>query len=338
MGRTLITGIGGQDGFLLTHDLLELGRTVVGTVPPGTTNRPELSAYLGGLEGLEIVEHDVRDGVGFERLIETREVDEIYNLASLSSVGASWENAELVSETNGLAVLRMLEALRAFQDRHGRAPRLFQASSSEVFGPGDGRSQDETTPHHPRSPYAVAKCYAQHMVESFRESYGLFACSGILYNHESPLRGAGFVTRKITRAAAEIAHGGRESVSLGNLDVRRDWGHALDHVRCMRLMLEADAPADYVVGTGVSHSLEEFLCAAFESAGLGEPWPYVRHDPDLVRPGEVTERRGDATRAREQLGWIPEIPFRSMVEEMVRVDLQRVETGVEESPDYLPRR
>ena len=338
MHRALITGIGGQDGFLLARDLLAQGRQVVGTVRPSSSWRADVLTYLGGLDGLEVVEHDVRDGVGFAHLIEKHRFDEIYNLASFSSVGLSWQNAELVSEINGMAVLRMLEALRLYRDRHGSAPRLYQASTSEIFGLADEQPQTENTPHHPRSPYAAAKSFAHHLTVNYRESYGLFASSGILYNHESPLRGAGFVTRKITRAAAEIALGKRESVSLGNLDVRRDWGHALDHVRCMRLMLEAPEPMDYVVATGITHRLEDFLAAAFAAAGLGEPWPYVHQDPDLLRPAEVMETRGDATKAREQLGWVPEIGFEAMVRNMVEVELRRVETGVEHSLDYVPRR
>jgi GDPmannose 4,6-dehydratase len=336
--HALITGIGGQDGFLLARDLLAEGRRVVGTVRPSTSWRPDVLTYLGGVEGLEVVEHDVRDGVGFAHLIEKHRFDEIYNLASFSSVGLSWQNAELVSEINGMAVLRMLEALRLYQDRHGAAPRLYQASTSEIFGLADEQPQTEHTPHHPRSPYAAAKSFAHHLTVNYRESYGLFASSGILYNHESPLRGAGFVTRKITRAAAEIALGRRESVSLGNLDVQRDWGHALDHVRCMRLMLEAPDPMDYVVATGVAHRLEDFLVAAFAAAGLGEPWPYVSQDPDLLRPAEVMETRGDATKAREQLGWVPEISFEKMVQNMVEVELLRVDSGVEHSLDYVPQR
>lgn len=338
MRRALITGIGGQDGYLLARDLLAQGREVVGTVRPGTIWRHDVMTYLKGLDGLEVVEHDVRDGVGFSHLIEKHHFDEIYNLASFSSVGLSWDNAELVSEINGMAVLRMLEALRMYQDRHGSAPRLYQASTSEIFGLADEQPQTETTPHHPRSPYAVAKSFAHHLTVNYRESYGLFACSGILYNHESPLRGAGFVTRKITRAAAEIALGRRETVNLGNLDVRRDWGHALDHVRCMRLMLEAPDAMDYVVATGVPHRLEDFLTAAFQAAGLDDPWQYVVQDPDLMRPAEVMETRGDATKAREQLGWVPEIAFEAMVEEMVRVELLRVESGVEHSVDYVSTR
>jgi GDPmannose 4,6-dehydratase len=336
--RALITGIAGQDGFLLARDLLEAGRQVIGTVRPGTIWRADVETYLKGLDGLEVVEHDVRDGVGFAHLIEKHDFAEIYNLASFSSVGLSWDNAELVSEINGMAVLRMLEALRLYQDRHGSAPRLYQASTSEIFGLADEQPQTETTPHHPRSPYAVAKSFAHHLTVNYRESYGLFTSSGIQYNHESPLRGTGFVTRKITRAAAEVALGRRDSVTLGNLDVRRDWGHALDHVRCMRLMLEADDGMDYIVGTGVTHRLEDFLEKAFAAAGVDDPWRYVRQDPDLMRPAEVMETRGDATKAREQLGWVPEITFDQMIEEMVRIEIRRVETGVEHSVEYVPHR
>jgi GDPmannose 4,6-dehydratase len=334
--RALVTGAGGQDGFLLVRDLLAHGREVIGTVRPGTSGRHDIVTYLHGLDGLQILEMDVRDRDGFARLLEEQELDEIYNLASFSSVGASWSHAELVAETNGMAVLLMLEELRAYHDRHGRSPRFYQAGSSEMFGLTDDQPQTETTPHHPRSPYAVAKSFAHHLTVNYRESYGLFACNGILYNHESPLRGSTFVTRKITRAAAEIALGRRETLDLGNLDVRRDWGHALDYVRSMRLQMEAPDPMDYVVATGVSHSLEEFLSAAFDAAGLGDPWPYVRQDPKLMRPAEVMELRGDFTKAREELGWEPRIDFHELIDEMVRIDLKRVECGTDDELGYLP--
>jgi GDPmannose 4,6-dehydratase len=334
--RALVTGVGGQDGLLLVRDLLDHGRAVIGTVRPETSGRADVVTYLQGLDGLEVLEMDVRDRDGFGRLLEDRELDEIYNLASFSSVGASWSHAELVAETNGMAVLLMLEELRAYHERHGESPRFYQAGSSEMFGLTDAQPQTETTPHHPRSPYAVAKSFAHHLTVNYRESYGLFACNGILYNHESPLRGDMFVTRKITRAAAEIALGHRESLSLGNLDVRRDWGHALDYIRSMRLQMEAPDPMDYVIATGISHSLEEFLTVAFDAAGLGDPWRYVRQDPHLMRPAEVLELRGDFTKAREELGWAPRIDFRELVGEMVRIDLKRVESGTENDLEYLP--
>ncbi|WP_372735224.1 GDP-mannose 4,6-dehydratase [Nocardioides sp.] len=336
MRRALVTGIGGQDGFLLGRELLAHGRHVVGTVRPGTGFRSDITTYLGGVEGLDVVELDLRDGVGVAHLLDKYNFDEIYNLASFSSVGLSWQNAELVSEINGMAVLRLLEALRLYHDRNGRAPRFYQASTSEIFGLAEEQPQTEHTPHHPRSPYAVAKSFAHHLTVNYRESYGLFACSGILYNHESPVRGAGFVTRKITRAVAEIALGRREELTLGNLDIRRDWGHAAEYVGSMRLMLEADDPADYIVATGVAHSLEEFINVAFDVAGLGDPGQYVRQNPDLMRPADVMELRGDATKAREQLGWVPQRGFREIIEEMVRVDMRRIETGVEDHRDYLP--
>jgi GDPmannose 4,6-dehydratase len=335
MRSALITGIGGQDGYLLARELLAHGRQVVGTVRPSTSWRSDVLTYLPKSDRLQVVEHDVRDGVGFAHLIEKHRFDEIYNLASFSSVGLSWQNAELVAEINGNAVLRMLEALRMYADRNGTAPRFYQASTSEIFGLADEQPQSELTPHHPRSPYAVAKSFAHYLTLNYRESYGLFATSGILYNHESPVRGGGFVTRKITRSVAEIALGKRESLTLGNLDVRRDWGHAADYVRSMRLMLEADDPADYIVATGIAHSLEDFLRTAFEVAGLGDPAPYLRQDPALIRPADVMELRGDATKAREQLGWASQRSLREIIDEMVAVDMRRVESGVEEDVSYL---
>lgn len=329
----LITGVGGQDGVLLARELLAHGRTVVGTVSPGTLAGHPMTPYFSGVT---VLEHDVRDGAGFARLLEDHHPDDIFNLAAFSSVGLSWGESELVAETNGMAVLRMLEALRSHRDRHGEAPRFYQASTSEIFGLADEQPQTETTPHHPRSPYAVAKSFAHHLTVNFRESYGLHTCSGILYNHESPLRGETFVTRKITRAAAEISLGLRAELTLGNLDVRRDWGAAVDFVRAMRLVLEQPEPVDYVVATGIAHSLEDFLTLSFAAAGLDDPWQYVRQDPSLVRPADVVDLRGDATKAREQLDWVPQVSFEQLVEDMVRVDLLRLTSGVEQSPSYLP--
>jgi GDPmannose 4,6-dehydratase len=260
---------------------------------------------------------------------------EVYNLAAFSSVGASFGQPELVEQTNADAVGGLLRELVAHRDRHGATPRFFQASSSEMYGGNPELPFRETSALAPRSPYAAAKCTAHRLVAEFRESAGLFACSGILFNHESPLRGDRFVTRKITRGVAEIALGRRSTLTLGDQTVRRDWGAAADHVRAMQLMLAADEPADYVVATGESHSLGELLEVAFAAAGLGPPSSYVVTDPALLRPADLPETRGDATRARDDLGWQPTVGFEELVTQMVRVDLERLSTGVEESPDYL---
>jgi GDPmannose 4,6-dehydratase len=243
-----------------------------------------------------------------------------------------------VAETNALAVLRMLEELVAHRDRHGAAPRFYQPSSSEMFGVSDQQPQTETTPHYPRSPYAAAKSFAHHLTVNYRDSYGLFTCNGTLYNHESPLRGPQFVTRKITRSAAEIALGRREKLTLGNLDVCRDWGSAHDYVRSMHLMLQQDSPVDLIIATGRSRPLSELLEVAFAAAGLGDPRGYVEQDPDLMRPADVPDLRGDATKARELLGWAPAYSFEDTIGHMVAVDIERLETGIEDSPAYLAPR
>jgi GDPmannose 4,6-dehydratase len=328
----LITGVTGQDGVYLARLLREKGYSVVGTSRPGGSDLDRLRPYL---TDLEVVEVDSCDASAIAGLLEQVQPDEIYNLAAFSSVGASWAAAELVAETNAIAVLRLLEALLRYRDAHGAAPRLYHASSSEIFGLATEHPQTVSTPHHPRSPYAAAKSYAHHLVVNYRESYGLFACSGILYNHESPIRPAQFVTRKITRAAAEIALGRRTSVQLGNLDVRRDWGAAQDYVRAMWLMLQQPEPADFIVATGESRTLSELLEVAFAATGLQSPWDYVEQDPALIRRTDVTDLRGDPTLAHELLGWRPQISFVELIGQMARADLARVETGVEEDPRYL---
>jgi len=312
---TLITGVAGQDGIYLARHLLAEGTLVVGTVQPGHDSATVMAPYL---DGVIVVEHDVRDTADFRTLLEEYEPAEVYNLAGFSSVGASWEQPELALETNGRAVGRMVDVLAEL----GGA-RFFQASSAEELGSASN------------SPYARGKRAAHAYVRSAREAHGLFACAGMLYNHESPLRGRHFVTRKITRAAAEIAAGRRDKVRLGNLDVSRDWGHAKDYVKAMVLMLRHDTPEDFTVATGISHTLEELLVTAFDAAGLKDPWQYVEQDSSLIRPADAGFRVGDASRTREVLGWAPTTTFAEMVAEMVAVDVRRVETSVEESLSYL---
>jgi GDPmannose 4,6-dehydratase len=273
--------------------------------------------------------------VAMQQLITRTKPDEIYNLAAMSSVGASWEHAAEVAEVNGMAVLRMLDTLLRYRDEFAKVPRFYQASSSEIFGLAAQQPQNEETPHYPRSPYGAAKSFAHHLTVNYRESYGLFACNGILFNHESPLRATRFVTRKITRAVAEISVGLRKEISLGNLEVRRDWGFAGDYVEAMWLMLQQPEPEDYVIATGVASSIRDFVEAAFACVNISDPWSHIRQDPAMMRPADVPQTWGNPAHARERLGWSPTTAFPALVEHMVATDLQRLRTGVEEAPALL---
>lgn len=327
----LITGVAGQDGIYLARLLLDLGYRVVGTIRPGE-GPGDRATYL---RDVELAPLDQRDRDGFAATLEAVRPDELYNLAGFTSVGASWRNAELVTETNGLAVVRILEELVRYRNRHGAAPKYFQPSSSEMFGISDQQPQTEGTPHHPRSPYAATKSFAHHLTVNYRESYQLFTCTGTLYNHESPLRQPQFVTRKISRSVAEIALGRRDTVTLGNLDVRRDWGFAADYARAMHRMLQLDEPQDFIIATGQSRQLSEVLSIAFGAVGIDDPAAYVEQDPALMRPADVPDLFGDPTKAREQLDWLPTLTFEQIIEHMVHADLARLRSGIEESPDYL---
>ena len=328
----LITGIAGQDGIYLTRFLRAKGYRVVGTSAPTSASLARLGTYL---DGVEIDRVDLRDGVAMQDLIMRTMPDEIYNLAAMSSVGASWQHAEEVAEVNGMSVLRLLESLLRYRDKVGRAPRFYQASSSEIFGLAVQQPQDEGTPHYPRSPYGASKSFAHHLTVNYRESYGLFACNGILFNHESPLRATQFVTRKITRAVAEIHVGLREGFSLGNVDVRRDWGFAGDYVEAMWLMLQQPEAEDYVVATGVTSSIRDFVEAAFACVSIANPWRHIRQDPAMMRPADVPQTWGSPAHARERLGWSPTTSFKGLVEHMVATDLVRLRTGLEEAPALL---
>ena len=306
-------------------------------VTPGTSTG-RLQVYLPGVETVPL---DIRDVEGFAALLEVHQPGEIYNLAARSSVGASWQEAEVVAEVNAMSVLRLLELLLRFRDSHHWCPRFYQASSSEMFGLVESQPQNETTGHRPRSPYAAAKSFAHSVTVNYRESYDLFLCSGILFNHESPLRPERFVTRKITRSAAEIALGRRETLALGNLDVKRDWGAAADYVEAMWLMLQQPRPDDFVIATGVSRSLREVVREAFSAAGIEDVERYVVQDASLYRPSDIPELRGDASKAARELGWAPTQDFAETISQMVRVDAQRLRSGEPESPSYLapsPRR
>lgn len=325
MSRTaLITGVAGQDGVLLARHLSSVGYRVVGTTRPGV--RTTLHPYLSGVV---MEEHDLRDAAGFERLLDAHAPDEVYNLAGFTSVAASWDDPDLVHEVNAVAVESMLGPLAK------RGIRFFQASSSEVFGPDAENPQDESTAHDPRNPYAESKSIAQQALNHARDDDGLFACVGILYNHESPLRSRQFVTRKITHAAAEIGDGLRDTVALGNLEVSRDWGSARDFVVAMHAVLQQDTPTDYIIASGGLHTLGDLLQAAFACVGIDDPWPYVVQDPALLRKEDAPGLTGDAAKAHRELGWSPTTSFEDLVRTMVAVDQRRIRTGVEEDPAYL---
>jgi GDPmannose 4,6-dehydratase len=314
MKRALITGITGQDGSHLAELLLGKGYRVYGLVRRSSTEHyPRLEAFR---DRIEMVPGDLVDASSLVHAIQEIQPDEVYNLGAMSYVAASWGQPALTAEINAMGVLRLLEAIRM----HCPRARFYQASTSEMFGQVRSTPQNEATPFYPRSPYGVAKVYGHQITVNYRESYGLFACSGILFNHEGPRRGPEFVTRKITQGVARIKLGLATEVGLGNLAARRDWGYAGDYVRAMWLMLQQDKPEDFVIGTGSNHSVEEFVEAAFAHAGLD--WrDHVLVDPQLYRPAEVETLLADPTRARNVLAWEPEISFRDLVRLMVDNDL-----------------
>jgi GDPmannose 4,6-dehydratase len=310
----LITGITGQDGSYLAELLLAKGYRVCGMVRRASTENFQRIEHLR--DRLELHQADLLDQTSLSQLLARVRPDEVYNLAAMSFVPTSWHQPVLTAEFTALGVTRLLDAVR-----HGcPQARFYQASSSEMYGKVRETPQRETTPFHPRSPYGVAKVYGHYITVNYRESYGLFACSGILFNHESPRRGLEFVTRKITHGVARIKLGLDRELRLGNLQAQRDWGYAGDYVRAMWLMLQQDAPDDYVVGTGEAHTVEEFVRIAFGHAGLD--WKaHVVVDPQFFRPAEVDLLLGDPTKARRQLGWVPEVSFERLVTMMVDADL-----------------
>ena len=306
MTRALITGITGQDGAYLADLLRERGYEIHGLV--GDRSQP--------IEGVTLHVGDLRDQDSLARALAAARPDEVYNLAAVSSVAASWEDPALIGDVTGLGVARLLEAVRTTCPE----ARLFQASSNEIFGAGRSGSADETTPLAPRTPYGAAKAYAHHLVVGHREAYGLFACSGILFNHESPRRGERFVTRKITRGAAAIKLGQADELRLGTLDPQRDWGYAPDFVEAMWLMLQRDRAEDYVLATGLAHSVGDCVAVAFAHVGLD--WrDHVKLDDAFKRPAETPPLVGDAGKARRELGWEPRTGFEEMIERMVDHDL-----------------
>jgi len=317
--RAIITGITGQDGSYLAELLLSKGYEVVGTVRRASA--PNYWRIQPFRDRLTIKPADLLDQLSIIRLVDEVRPHEFYNLAAMSFVPASWDQPMLTGEFNAQGVTRVLEAIRHVDP----SIRLYQASSSEMFGKVREVPQTELTPFYPRSPYGVSKVFAHYITVNYRESYNLFAVSGMLFNHESPRRGLEFVTRKVTDAVARIQLGLIDTLSLGNLDAQRDWGFAGDYVRAMWLMLQQDQPDDYVIATGVSHSVRNLVEIAFRAAGL--KWDkYVRLDPALIRPAEVEHLIGDSSKARQQLGWTPTVDFNDLVKMMVDADLERVAT------------
>jgi GDPmannose 4,6-dehydratase len=315
--RALITGVTGQDGSYLAELLLERDYDVFGMTRRASTENLERIAHL--VDRITLIQGDLLDPSSLDAALRQAEPREVYNLAAQSFVPTSWNQPVLTAEFTAVGVTRMLEAIRAVDPEI----RFYQASSSEMFGKVREIPQTEMTPFHPRSPYGVAKVYGHHITVNYRESYDLFAVSGILFNHESPRRGLEFVTRKVSDGVARIKHGLTDELALGNLDAKRDWGYAGDYVEAMWLMLQKDEPSDYVVATGEEHSVRELVEIAFERAGL-DPEKHVVVDPRFLRPAEVDQLVGDASKARRELEWAPSTGFRELVELMVDADLERV--------------
>jgi GDPmannose 4,6-dehydratase len=319
MPTAFITGVTGQDGRHLAEFLHGKGYKVCGMMKGQHNPRAEM--LRDEFPFIEIVPGDLTDLTSLVSALEQTQPDEFYNLGAISFVAMSFNQAELTANVTGLGVLRALEAIRMVGGAQNNPIRFYQASSSEMFGKVREVPQTELTPFHPRSPYGVAKVFGHHLAVNYRESYGMFACSGILFNHEGPRRGLEFVTRKITNTAARIKLGVEQELVLGNIDAKRDWGYAGDYVKAMWMMLQQDEPDDYVIATGETHSVEEFLTLAFERAGLGDWRPYVRQDPKFYRPAEVDLLIGDPSKARQQLGWQPEVSFDELVSMMVEHDI-----------------
>ena len=318
--RAIITGITGQDGSYLAELLLEKGYEVTGVIR--RTSAPNVTRIEHLLDRITLAPADLLDQLSLIRIVQAVKPQEFYNLAAMSFVPASWDQPLLTGEFNAQGVTRVLEAIRQVDP----GVRIYQASSSEMFGRVREVPQTELTPFYPRSPYGVSKAFGHYITVNYRESYGLFACSGILFNHESPRRGVEFVTRKVTDGVARIKLGLADHLSLGNLDACRDWGFAGDYVRAMWLMLQQERPDDYVIATGISHSVRELVEIAFGHVGLD--WRrYVRTDPAFIRPAEVDHLIGDSTKGRQQLGWEPAVTFEQLIAMMVDADLARLAVG-----------
>lgn len=315
--RALITGITGQDGSYLAELLLNEGYQVYGMVRRSSVDRLERIEHI--MDKVTLIQGDLLDELSLISVLEEARPQEVYNLAAQSFVPTSWKQPVLTSEFTAIGVTRLLEAIRIVD----QTIKFYQASSSEMFGKVRETPQTELTPFYPRSPYGVSKVYGHYITVNYRESYDLFAVSGILFNHESPRRGLEFVTRKVTDGVAKIKLGLAQELRLGNLDARRDWGFAGDYVKAMWRMLQQDQPDDYVIATGEAHSVQNLVEVAFKAADLN--WEeYVKLDPAFIRPAEVDLLIGDAAKAQEKLGWKPEVSFQQMIEMMVKADLERL--------------
>ncbi|MGY2129868.1 GDP-mannose 4,6-dehydratase [Blastococcus sp. SYSU DS0617] len=324
MKRALVTGITGQDGLYLSELLLSKGYEVYGLIRG--QNNPKADLVRDVVPDVRLLNGDITDLASLIRALSEAQPDEVYNLGAVSFVAYSWENARLTSDVTGLGVLNVLEATRLHAGPDLSKIRFYQASSSEMFGKVQDVPQRETTLLWPRSPYGVAKVYGHYMTINYRESYGMHASSGILFNHESPRRGPEFVTRKITRAVARMTLGLQDTLALGNLDAKRDWGFAGDYVEAMWLMLQQEQADDYVVATGETHSIREFLEIAFAHVGIDDWRDRVTQDPRFLRPAEVDLLIGDPSKARERLGWQPKVGFEDLVRMMVDSDLAEQRT------------
>ena len=319
MPTALITGITGQDGAYLARLLLQKGYKVIGGVRRNGHNTLERLDHLGIAEEVETVPLELLEHTNLLDVIERTQPDELYNLAAQSFVGVSFEQPVFTAEVTGIGALRLLEAIQKINPKI----KFYQASSSEMFGKVSSTPQNEDTPFHPRSPYAISKAFAHWCAVNYREAYGMFVCSGIMFNHESPLRGLEFVTRKISHALARIKVGKQKNLHLGNMEARRDWGYAPEYVEAMWMMLQQDEPDDYVIATGEDHSVRDFVQEAFGVLGL-DPQKYVVADEALRRPADVEILAGDSSKAHRKLGWKPTTSFKELVSIMVEEDLKRV--------------
>ena len=320
MKTALVTGVNGMDGSHLADFLLEKGYEVWG-LERRTSHRNRVNTgHLVDNPNFHFIDGDLTDQNSLYRALQKSDPDEVYNLAAQSFVGVSWDIPEATGDVNALGTLRMLEAIREYNP----AIKFYQACTSEMYGKMVENPANESTPFYPRSPYGVAKLYAYWVTKNYRESYDMFACSGILFNHESERRGIEFVTRKISDAVARISLGMADGISLGNLDSKRDWGYAPDYVEGMWLMLQQDQPDDFVLATGETHSIRDFLDLAFDAIGISEWEDYVTQDPRFYRPAEVDVLRGDFSKAKQVLGWHPKVDLKEMVSRMVRNDIERL--------------